>query len=145
MPHSRVSSDPWSNPRVMKLILEEARTVAVVGIVDKPTHPSFEVARFLIENGYRVVGINPKLDEVLGTLCYPSLSDVPEPIDVVDVFQNKRSIGTVIDEVIKLRIPFLWLQEGIVEVEGAQKALEAGVKVVMDHCIAKELSNQRLS
>ncbi|MCX6639663.1 MAG: CoA-binding protein [bacterium] len=134
---------PWSNPRIIREILEEARTVAVVGISDNPTRPSFGVARFLIESGYRVIGVNPKIQDVLGTECYPSLSEVPETIDVVDVFRNSDALDPLIDEVIKLRIPYLWLQEGVVNQNAAERAIEAGIKVVMDHCMAKEISRRR--
>lgn len=133
----------WSDPRLIRRILLEARTVAVVGISDKPNRPSYGVARFLIENGYRVIGVNPNVDEVLGTLCYPSLSDIPEPVDVVDVFRNKKSVNPIVNELIKLRIPYLWLQEGVVDIEAAQRAKDAGIKVIMDRCMAKELSLRR--
>ena len=144
MPRGRPKKDPWSNPRIIEEILGEARTVAVVGLSDKPHRPSFGVARFLIESGYRVVGVNPNVDEVLGTICYPSLGDVPEPIDAVDVFRRSEVVDTLVDEVIKLRIPYLWLQEGVVNPEAAQRAFSAGVKVVMDRCMAKALSQRRL-
>lgn len=144
MPRGRPKKDPWSNPRIIDEILVEARTVAVVGLSDKPHRPSFGVARFLIESGYRVVGVNPNVDEVLGTVCYPSLGDVPEPIDAVDVFRRSEAIDALVDEVIKLRIPYLWLQEGVVNPEAAQRAFSAGVKVVMDRCMAKALSQRRL-
>ena len=144
MPRGRPKKDPWSNPRIIDEILDEARTVAVVGLSDKPHRPSFGVARFLIESGYRVVGVNPNVDEVLGTICYPSLGAVPEPIDAVDVFRRSEVVDALVDEVIKLRIPYLWLQEGVVNPEAAQRAFSAGVKVVMDRCMAKALSQRRL-
>lgn len=143
MPRGRPKKDPWSNPRIIDEILDEARTVAVVGLSDKPHRPSFGVARFLIESGYRVVGVNPNVDEVLGTICYPSLGDVPEHIDAVDVFRRSEVVDALVDEVIKLRIPYLWLQEGVVNPEAAQRAFSAGIKVVMDRCMAKALSQRR--
>lgn len=144
MPRGRTRTDPWTNPHVIGEILDEARIVAVVGISDKPSRPSFSVARFLIENGYRVVGVNPSIDEVLGTICYPSLADIPEPIDAVNVFSTPEDVDALVDEVIKLRIPYLWLQEGVVNPEAAQRAISEGIKVVMNRCMAKALSQRRL-
>jgi predicted CoA-binding protein len=141
---TRKSGPPWSNPDLIQEILNEARTIAVVGISDKPSRPSYDVARFLIENGYHVIGVNPSLDEVLGTICYPSLDHIPEPIDVVDVFRNSDAVHEIVEEVIRLRIPYLWLQEGIVNPDAALRAEEAGVRVIMDHCMKKELSRLRI-
>jgi len=128
-----------SDPRTIREIFEQARTVAVVGLSDNPTRPSYSVARTLVEHGYRVMGINPNLDEVLGAICYPNLASVPETIDVVDVFRQPEAVPAIVAEVIKLQIPYLWLQEGIVHPTAVQQAIDAGIKVVMDRCMAKEL------
>lgn len=144
MPRGRTRRIPWSDPRIMREILNEARTIAIVGISDSPARPSYGVARYLIENGYRVVGVNPKLEDVLGDICYPSVSSIPEQIDVVTVFRKPEAVDAVVDEVIKLHVPYLWLQEGVVNPEAAERALEAGVKVVMDHCMMKEHSRLAL-
>jgi predicted CoA-binding protein len=140
MPRGRSgkSSSSWSDPRIIREILSEVRTIAVVGLSDDPSRPSFEVARYLIENGYRVVGVNPHLEDVLGDICYPSLSSIPEPIDLVDVFRKPEVVPLIVDEVTKLKIPYLWLQEGVVHPEAAKRAQELGIKVIMDHCIMKE-------
>jgi uncharacterized protein len=140
MPCTRTSkpNHSWSNPRLIREILEEARTVAIVGISDEPSRPSHEIARYLIEHGYRVVGVNPALEEVLGAICYPSLEAIPEPVDVVDVFRKPDALETIVTDVIKLEIPYLWLQEGVVNPDAAERAKEAGIKVVMDHCMKKE-------
>jgi uncharacterized protein len=140
MPRARTSktNHNWSNPRLIREILEEARTVAIVGISDEPSRPSHEIARYLIEHGYHVVGVNPALEEVLGALCYPSLDAIPEPVDVVDVFRKPEALETIVSDVIKLEIPYLWLQEGVVNPDAAERAKEAGIKVVMDHCMKKE-------
>ena len=140
MPRGRTgkSSSLWSDPRLIREILTEIRSIAVIGISDNPSRPSFGVARYLIEHGYRVVGVNPKLDDVLGDICYPTLSRIPEPIDLVNVFRKSDAVDAIVDEVIKLHIPYLWLQEGVVQVEAAKRAQEAGVRVIMDHCIMKE-------
>ena len=132
------SSSSWSDPRLIREILSEVRSIAVIGISDNPSRPSFGVARYLIENGYRVIGVNPKLEDVLGDICYPTLSSIPEPIDLVNVFRQPDAVHGIVDEVVKLHIPYLWLQEGVVQVEAAKRAQEAGVKVIMDHCIMRE-------
>jgi predicted CoA-binding protein len=128
----------WSNPRLMREILEGGRTIAIVGISENPLRPSHEIARYLIENGYHVVGVNPAIEEFLGALCYPSLAEIPEPVDVVNVFRKPEAVEALVTEVIKLEIPYLWLQEGVVDQEAALRAKEAGVKVIMDQCIKKE-------
>lgn len=140
MVRGRARADRWAAPHIIREILDETRVVAVVGISDEPSRPSYGVARFLIENGYRVVGVNPKVEEVLGTICYPSLLDVPEPIDLVDVFRKPNAVDGLVDQMIRLHIPYLWLQEGVVDATAAGRAADAGIKVVMDRCVAKELS-----
>jgi predicted CoA-binding protein len=142
MPRDRTKTESWSNPYVIGEILNRSRSVAVMGLSDKPERPSFGVARALIENGYRVIGVNPSLEEVLGAICYPTLSDIPERIDAVNVFWKPAAVDSLVDEVIELRIPYLWLQEGVVNIEAAEKALNAGIKVVMDRCMAKELARR---
>ncbi|MFH1862037.1 MAG: CoA-binding protein [bacterium] len=143
MPRGRTRESSWASSKIINEILEEARTVAVVGLSDDPGRPSNSVARTLIQNGYRVVGINPNVDEVLGSICYPTLESVPESIDLVDVFRKPEAIDGLVDEVIRLGIPYLWFQEGVVNPDAALKARDAGVKVIMDRCIAKELARRR--
>jgi hypothetical protein len=146
MPRGRAKKNEanWSNPRLIQEILEESRIVAIIGISDDPDRPSNEIARYLIENGYRVIGVNPSLEEVLGALCYPSLEAIPEPVDVVDVFRKPDTVEEIVDDVIKLEIPYLWLQEGVVNSDAAFRAKSAGIKVIMDHCMKKEHSRLRL-
>ncbi len=142
MPRGRSNkqNSHWSSPRLMHEILDEARTIAVVGISDNPARPSYGVARYLIEKGYRVLGVNPALEEVLGDICYPSLASIPEPVDVVDVFRKPEAVSQIVEEVIRLHIPYLWLQTGVVNKEAAERAQEAGIRVIMDHCIMQEHS-----
>ena len=144
MRNSKTYRNSWADEKVIEEILQNARTVAVAGISDKPSRPSNGVARTLIEQGYRVIGVNPGLDEVLGTECYPNLSSINQPVDLVNVFRKPTEIGSLVDEVIDLGIPYLWLQEGVENPEEAQRARAAGVKVVMNRCIAKELSNHSI-
>jgi predicted CoA-binding protein len=114
-------------------------TWAVVGCSPRPTRPSHGVARFLIERGYDVIPINPHADEVLGRRCYPSLRDVPRPVDVVDVFRRSAQAGAHVDEAIALGARAVWLQLGVVDEPAAARARAAGLLVVMDRCPAIEL------
>jgi predicted CoA-binding protein len=112
----------------------------VVGLTDDPRKPSYGVSEYLQSRGYRVVPINPRLTEVLGERAYPSLSEAAEneKIDLVDVFRRSDAVPEIVDQVLALGIPALWLQETVVHEEAAQKARDAGVLVVMDKCILKE-------
>jgi uncharacterized protein len=119
-------------------ILRQARTVAVVGISDKEERDSHKVAKYLKEHGYRIVPVNPKFREVLGEICYPGLKDVPEHIDVVDIFRNPEAIPGIVDEAIAVKADVVWMQLGLSHDEAAQKARTAGLQVVMNHCIKIE-------
>lgn len=121
-------------------LLREARTVAVVGLSDNPHRASYQVSAYLQSKGYRVVPVNPRLTEVLGEKSYPTLSEAAREaqIDIVDVFRRPDAVPAIVDEMLMLGIPALWLQETVVHAEAAEKAREAGVVVVMDKCILKE-------
>jgi len=125
--------------RILEL-LQRAKTIAVVGLSNDTGRPSYEVSSYLQSRGYRVVPINPKLSEVLGEKAYPSLSEAAkvEEIDIVDVFRSPDAVPAIVDEVLALKIPALWLQESVVHEEAAEKARQSGVFVVMDKCILKE-------
>jgi predicted CoA-binding protein len=120
-------------------ILRTATTIAVVGISDKPDRPSNEVARYLMGAGYRVVPVNPVLQEVLGQRCYPSLTAIPKEvaIDLVDVFRAPEHVAPIVDEAIAIGAHAVWMQEGVVHEAAAEKAREAGLDVVMDRCTKK--------
>ncbi len=121
-------------------LLQNARTIAVVGLTDNPMRPSYGVSAYIQSQGYRIIPVNPAVKEVLGEKAYPSLHDIPKDIkiDVVDVFRRPDAVPAIVDEVIALKIPFLWLQETVVHREAAEKACQAGIVVVMDKCILKE-------
>ena len=120
---------------IIKKILGECRTIAVVGLSPKKSRPSNMVARYLIEAGFTVIPVNPGQDEILGRTCYPSLTAIPEPVDLVDIFRKSSDVPPVVEEAIRIKAKAVWLQEGIVNEEAAQKAREAGLDVVMDRCI----------
>lgn len=116
-------------------LLRSTRSIAVVGISDKPHRASHEVARYLINAGYRVIPVNPQLTEVLGLTCYPDLTSVPEPIDLVDVFRRPEELPDIVDAAISVGAKSLWLQLGVVDEAQAERASAAGLQVVMDRCV----------
>jgi predicted CoA-binding protein len=123
---------------LIRNILGGMRRIAVVGISDKPDRASHGIARFLAGNGFEVVGVNPVLEDVLGIKVYPTLADVPGPVDVVDVFRRSDAVPAIVDEAVARGDKAVWLQEGVVHEEAAAKAREAGLDVVMDRCIYKD-------
>ena len=130
-----------TNPsdEAIRKILSGMKRVAVVGISAKPDRASHGIARFLVGQGFDVVGVNPVLKEdVLGLRIYPSLAEVPDPVDVVDVFRRSDAVPPVIDEAIAMKAGAVWLQEEVVHEEAAAKARAAGIEVVQDRCIYKE-------
>lgn len=119
-------------------ILNSRRVVAIVGLSPKLDRPSYRVASYLKEQGYRIIPVNPRAREILGEVCYPDLSSIPEAIDVVDVFRRSKEVPAVAEEAIKIRAKALWMQEGVINEEAAARAREAGLLVVMDKCMFKE-------
>ena len=121
----------------LRSILGDARTIAVVGLSSKPHRDSHEVAEWLQEKGYRIVPVNPNETEVLGEKAYPSLLDVPEKIDVVDVFRRAEYTPEVAEQAVKVGAKVLWLQDGIVNEDAWRIAQEGGIDVVMGVCIRR--------
>lgn len=119
-------------------LLNNVKAIAVVGLSPKPDRPSFVVARAMQRFGYRIVPVRPATAEVLGEKAYAKLDEVPERIDLVDVFRAAEHIDAIVDECIALNIPAIWIQEGIVNDAAAQRARDAGMTVVMDRCIYKD-------
>ncbi len=119
-------------------ILETARNIAVVGLSPDPDRPSNHVASYLMQVGYRIIPVNPHYKDILGLVCYPNLTAIPIPIDVVDIFRRSEEVPAIVDDAIKIKAKAVWLQEGVVNDEAAERARKAGLKVVMDHCMAKE-------
>ena len=122
----------------LRRILKENRTIAVVGLSAQWFRPSFFAAKYLQEHGYRVIPVNPAYREVLGEKCYPSLREVPEPIDVVDIFRKPDDVPPIVEEAIAIRAKVLWLQIGVIHEAAARRAREAGLDVVMDRCMKIE-------
>jgi predicted CoA-binding protein len=119
-------------------LLRSARTIAVVGLSGKRTRPSYGVAGYMQSSGYRIIPINPLEIEVLGEKAYARLDDVPEHIDIVDVFRRSEYVPDIVDSAIRVGAGAVWMQEGVVHQAAAEKARQAGLTVVMDRCILKE-------
>ncbi|HEU0122338.1 MAG TPA: CoA-binding protein [Bryobacteraceae bacterium] len=127
-----------SNDTDILEMLRNGKTIAVVGLSSKRIRPSHGVTAYMQQHGYRIIPVNPEETEVLGEKAYASLRDVPEKIDIVNVFRRPEAVPSIVDDAIAIGAPYLWLQEDVVHAEAAQKAREAGMKVVMDRCIFKE-------
>ncbi len=119
-------------------ILEDCRTIAVVGLSSNPGRASNGVAGYMKREGYKIIPVNPREEQVFGEKSYPSLADVPGKIDLVDVFRRSEEAGAVVDEAIKVGAKAVWLQEGVIDTAAAQRALDAGLLVVMDRCWLKD-------
>ena len=127
------------NSKDIDRILTQYRTVAIVGASADPERPSYRVANFLKSEGYRIIPVTPKGGEILGEKVYPNLSSIPMPVDVVDIFRRSEEIPPVVDEAIAIGARAVWMQEGLINEEAAERARKAGLTVVMNHCMRKEL------
>jgi predicted CoA-binding protein len=124
-------------------LLRTSKTIAVVGLTSDPMRPSNSVSAYMQSQGYRIIPVNPNEREVLGEKAYARLADVPVKIDLVNVFRRPEFVADIVHQAIELKLPAIWLQEGVVDDRAAQSARDAGVIVVMDRCILKEHSRRR--
>jgi predicted CoA-binding protein len=122
----------------IKAILERSKKIAVVGLSPKEERDSNKVAKYLKENGYEIVPVNPGQKEILGQKCYKTLEEIPYSVDVADLFLNPTKVPAVVDQAIKKGVGVIWMQLGVIHHEAAQKAREAGITVVMDKCMTQE-------
>ena len=127
-----------NSQETIRRILDECRTIAVVGLSSDPSRPSNSVSGYMRRQGYRVIPVNPNETTVFGEKSYPDLSAVPEKIDLVDVFRRPNEAGKAVDEAIAVGAKAVWLQEGVIDSAAAQRAVDAGLLVVMDRCWLKE-------
>ena len=127
-----------NSSETIKAILEDCRTIAVVGLSSDPGRPSYGVASYMRRRDYKVIPVNPNETEVFGEKAFPSLADVPGKIDLVDIFRRSSEAGTAVDQAIEVGARAVWLQEGVIDQAAAQRALAAGLLVVMDRCWLKE-------
>jgi uncharacterized protein len=119
-------------------LLRKAHTIAVVGLSKNPLRPSHGVSAYMQQHGYRIIPVNPQIDSCLGEQAYASLKDVPEPIEIVNIFRRPEFVEEIVDQAIALKVPAIWMQEEVIHERAAEKARRAGIFVVMDHCILKE-------
>ncbi len=112
--------------------LTNSKTIAVVGLSDNPDRPSYGVSRYMQSQGYRIIPVNPMIEEALGEKSYPDLKSVPEPIDMVDIFRRSELVPPVVDEAIEVGAKYIWMQDGVVHEEAAAKAEAAGIPVIMN-------------
>ena len=125
----------------IQALLRRAKTIAILGLSETPGKPSHHVAEELQKFGYRIVPVNPTAKEILGERAWPDLESAIKgagPIDVVDVFRKPDAVPAIVDDTIRLKVPVLWLQEGVIDEVSAQKARDAGIFTVMDRCMFKE-------
>lgn len=131
-----------NEPAVMRAILDRVRNIAVVGLTDREGRASYGVSRFMQSQGYRIIPVNPRIESSLGEKAYADLdaayTALDGQIDLVNVFRAPEHVPEIVEDAIRLNIPYLWLQEGVIHEEAAQRAEQAGMRVVMDHCILKE-------
>jgi uncharacterized protein len=133
------------SPGEIKALLQRVKTVAVVGLSADPDRPSYSVSMYLQGNGYRIVPVRPGGGEILGEKVYGRLSDIPFAVDIVDHFRRSSEVGAHLDEAVRLRVPAVWMQEGVIDEEAALRARAAGLVVVMDRCMLKEHRKAGLS
>jgi predicted CoA-binding protein len=122
----------------MQELFSAVHVIAVVGLSDDASRPSHGVAAYLQRAGYRIIPVNPSVPEVLGEKSYASLREIPEKIDLVDVFRKSDAVGPIADDAIAIGAKYLWLQEGVINQAAAEKAAKAGLQVIMDKCMLKE-------
>jgi uncharacterized protein len=119
-------------------LLKSSRTIAVVGLSGKRFRPSYGVADYMLRNGYRIIPVNPFEETVLGEKCYPNLDSIPERVDIVDIFRRPEFVPEIVEAAIRIGARAVWMQEGVVHEEAAERARAAGLEVVMDRCILKD-------
>jgi hypothetical protein len=119
-------------------LLLRSKTIAVVGLSDSPMRPSYGVSAYMQSHGYKIIPVNPYITEALGEKSYPRLREVPEKIDIVNIFRRPEFVEDIVDQAIQLKVPAIWMQEGVINQKAAEKAEKAGIFVVMDLCILKE-------
>jgi uncharacterized protein len=132
-----------SQPDLIAELLQRAKTIAVVGLSDNPLRPSHGVSAYMQSHGYRIIPVNPRIKSCLGEKSYASLldiskNDIPEKIDIVNIFRRPEYVEEIVDQAIQLKVPAVWMQEEVIHEKAAEKARKAGILVVMDRCILKE-------
>jgi uncharacterized protein len=128
----------FNDPDRITELLNTAKTIAVVGLADSPLRPSYGVSHYMRSQGYRIIPVNPNITEWEGEKAYPSLLDVPDKVDIVNIFRRPEFVPDVVEQAFQIKAPAIWMQEGVIHEQAAEKARRAGIFVVMDLCILKE-------
>ncbi len=121
-----------NNKDLVDVQLRNTKTIAVVGLSDNPDRDSYQVSRYMQNHGYRIIPVNPMIEETLGEKSYPDLKSVPESIDMVNLFRRSELVPPVVDEAIEVGVKYIWMQDGVINPESAAKAEAAGILVIMD-------------
>lgn len=132
-----------NSPETIKRIFDECRAIAVVGLSSSSMRPSYGVASYMRRQGYRVIPVNPNEQAVFGEKSYSSLADVPEKIDLVDIFRRSEEAGAAVDDAIAVGAKAVWMQDGVIDRAAAGRALDAGLLVVMDRCWLRDHARRR--
>lgn len=130
--------EKFQNTKVIRDLIQDSRTIAVVGLSTEKTKASNMVASYLQDEGYRIIPVHPKAEEILGEKCYPTVADIPFPVDIVDVFRPAHELPLIVEQSIQNGAKAVWMQLRIINLEAAEKALDAGLAVVVDKCIKME-------
>ncbi len=133
-----MSKNVLTSDEEIKQLIGSAKTIAVVGLSKDPNKDSYRVAKYLQDHGYKIIPVNPTISEVLGEKAYPSLKEVPEPVDIVDVFRRPEDVPPIAEAAVGIKAKAFWMQLGIVNDSAAKTAADAGLKVVMDRCLKVE-------
>ena len=131
-----MASFPQADP--VSELLRQVKTIAVVGLSGNPLRPSHGVSAYMQSHGYRIIPVNPRIESCLGEKAYASLLEVPEKIDIVDIFRRSEFVEEIVDQAIQLKVPAIWMQEGVTHEKAAENARRSAMFVIMDHCILKE-------
>jgi predicted CoA-binding protein len=131
-----LASAPFRDP--ITDLLQRSKTIAVVGLSDNPVRPSHGVSDYMQSHGYRIIPVNPRIQSCLGEKAYASLLDIPDKIDIVNIFRRPEFVEEVVEQAIQLKVTAVWMQEDVIHETAAEKARKAGIFVVMDRCILKE-------
>ena len=130
-----VFATPWTD---RLRILQDYQHIAMVGLSSNPYRPSHFAARYLLAEGYNVIPVNPREQEILGRACYPTVKDIPGPVEVVDIFRAPKDVPPIVEQAIEIGAKVIWMQFGVINYEAAQRARDAGLEVVMDQCMKVE-------
>lgn len=130
--------DRFQNPRTIQNLLRTAKSIAVVGLSTEKTKASNMVASYLQDEGYRIIPVHPKADEILGEKCYPNLKAIPEKVDIVDIFRPAHEVAGIVEDAIAIGAKAVWMQLRIIDLEAAERALDAGLIAIVDRCIKME-------